>query len=194
MTLQDAYATLKIDKKKRTVVLKELQKLNLEKITAGIHASDGNQVISDSGFKLIDVAVQNEFGNTWTLSKTARFFKNGKWWNIKKGTTIKIPATRFVSRILQEPNERRGVIDNYKACLKILLKYGQVGEGYTVKDFVKDVGSWMRDRIRAGIDEKKFEANAPLTIAIKGFDKRLFEKGTLYNAIKYRSKKVRIEG
>ena len=26
MTLQDAYATLKVDKKKRTVVLKELQK------------------------------------------------------------------------------------------------------------------------------------------------------------------------
>lgn len=194
MTLQDAYATLKVDKKKRTVVLKELQKLNLEKITAGIHASDGNQVVSDSGFKLIDVAVQNEFGNSWTLQKTARFFKNGKWWAIKKGTTINIPATRFVSRILQDPTERRNVIDEFKASLHILLKYGEVGEGYTVRDLVKDVGSWMRDRIRAGIDDKIFKPNAPLTIAIKGFDQRLFEKGTLYNAIKYRSQKAKVEG
>ena len=192
MTLQDAYATLKIDKKNRTVILKELQKLNLEKITAGIHAADGNQIVSDSGFKLIDVAVQNEFGNSWILNKTARFFKNGKWWTIKKGTTINIPATRFVSRILQDPNEKRGVIEEFKASLHILLKYGKYG--YTVRDLVKDVGSWMRDRIRAGIDEKMFEPNAPMTIAIKGFDQRLFEKGTLYNAIKYRSKKARVEG
>ena len=99
MTLKDAYATLKVDKKKRTVVLEELQKLNLEKITAGIHAAEGNQVVSDSGFKLIDVAVQNEFGNSWTLQKTARFFKNGKWWAIKKGTTINIPATKFVAPV-----------------------------------------------------------------------------------------------
>lgn len=194
MTLQDAYATLKVEKKKRTVVLKELQKLNLEKITAGIHAADGNQVVSKSGFKLIDVAVQNEFGNRWVLKKTVRFFKNGKWWAIKKGTTINIPATRFVSRIMEDPNERRGVIEEFKTCLYILLKYGKVGEGYTVRDLVKDVGSWMRDRIRAGIDEKMFEPNAPLTMMIKGFDQRLFEKGTLYNAIKYRSKKAKVEG
>lgn len=191
MTLQNAYATLKVDKKNRTVVLKELQKLNLEKITAGIHAADGNQVVSESGFKLIDVAVQNEYGNSWTLNKTARFFKNGKWWTIKKGTTINIPATRFVSRIIQEPSEKRGIIEEFKASLHILLKYPK---DYSVRDLVKDVGSWMRDRIRAGIDEKMFEPNAPMTIAIKGFDQRLFEKGTLYNAIKYRSKKAKVEG
>ena len=194
MTLKDAYATLKVDKKKRTVVLEELQKLNLEQITAGVHAADGNQIVSKSGFKLIDVAVQNEFGNRWVLKKTVRFFKNGKWWVLKKGTTINIPATKFVSRILQDPTEKRNVIDNFKACLHILLKYGEVGEGYNVRDLVKDVGSWMRDRIRAGIDKKMFEPNAPMTMMIKGFDQRLFEKGTLYNAIKYRSKKAKVEG
>jgi hypothetical protein len=100
-----------------------------------------------------------------------------------------------ISRILStSPIERRGVIEEFKTCLYILLKYGKVGEGYTVRDLVKDVGSWMRDRIRAGIDEKMFEPNAPMTIAIKGFDQRLFEKGTLYNAIKYRSKKAKVEG
>lgn len=194
MTLQDAYATLKVNKKKRTVVLKELQKLNLEKITAGIHAADGNQVVSDSGFKLIDVAVQNEFGNSWTLPRTVRFFKNGKWWAIKKGTTINIPATRFVSRIIQDQTEKTYLLANFKAELSILLDYGQDGKFYSIRKFIKGVGSYMVNRIRQGIDSKIFEPNAPMTIAIKGFNQRLFEKGTLYNAIKYRSKKAKVEG
>ena len=192
MTMQENYAQLKIDKKKRTVVLKELQKLNLEQITAGVHAADGKQVVGDNGFKLIDVAVQNEYGNSWTMPRTVRFFKNGKWWTIKKGTLIKIPATKFVSRIIQDPMERRYIVDSFKASLHILLNYGKYG--YTVKDLIKEVGSDMRDAIRRNIDLKIFQPNAPMTIAIKGFDKRLFEKGTLYNSIKFRSKKGKVEG
>lgn len=194
MTLRQAYATLKIEKKKRTLVFKELQQLNMEKITAGIHAADGQQKVSKNGFKLIDVAVQNEYGNSWITKKTVRFFKNGRWWAIKKGTKIKIPATRFVSRIIQDPNEKRSLIDNFKAELHILFKYGEGGKFYSVKDVVKNIGSYMRDRIKNGIDKKIFVPNAPMTIAIKGFDKRLFETGTLYNAIKFRSKKARVEG
>lgn len=194
MTLQQGYATLKIEKKKRTLVFKELQQLNMEKITAGIHAADGQQKVSESGFRLIDVAVQNEYGNSYTVNKTRRFFKNGKWWTIKKGTNINIPATRFVSRIIQDPNEKRSLIDNFKAELHILFKYGEGGKFYSVKDVIKNIGSYMRDRIKNGIDKKIFIPNAPMTIAIKGFDKRLFEIGTLYNAIKFRSKKARVEG
>lgn len=194
MTLQDAYAQLKIDKKNRTMVLKELRQIDMERITAGIHASDGQQVVSESGFKLIDVAVQNEYGNSYTTKKTQRFYKNGKWWTIKKGTNIRIPATRFVSRIIQEPNEKRSLIDNFKAELHILFKYGENGKFYSIKDVVKNVGSYMRDRIRYGIDKKIFEPNRPLTVAIKGFDQRLYETGKLYNSIKYRTKKARVEG
>lgn len=194
MTLDDAYAKLKINKKNRNVVLTELRQLNLEKITAGIHASDGKEVISGSGFKLIDVAVQNEFGNSWTLDKTIRFFKKGKWWIIKKGKTINIPTTRFVSRIIEDINERKNLINEFKVSLYLLLKYGESGNKKDLREFITDIGSYMRDRIRAGIDEKMFEPNAPLTIAIKGFDKRLFEEGTLYNAIKFRSRKAKVEG
>ena len=194
MTLRQGYATLKIEKKKRTLILKELQQLNMEKITAGIHAADGQQKVSDSGFRLIDVAVQNEYGNSWITKKTQRFFKNDKWWTIKKGTNIKIPATRFVSRIIQDPNEKRSLIDNFKAELHILLNYGEGGKLYSVRELVKNIGSYRRDRIKNGIDKKIFDPNAAMTIAIKGFDKRLFETGTLYNAIKYRSKKARVEG
>ena len=73
-----------------------------------------------------------------------------------------------------------------------MLNYGKYG--YTVKDLIKEVGSDMRDAIRRNIDLKIFQPNAPMTIAIKGFDKRLFEKGTLYNSIKFRSKKAKVEG
>ena len=194
MTLKDAYATLKVEKKKRTLVLKELQELNLEKITAGIHATDGKQEVSDNGFKLIDVAVQNELGNSWTMPRSVSFFKNNKWWYLKKGTVINIPATRFVSRIMEEPNEKRAIIDNFKAEMHILLKYGESGKFYSIKQAVKNIGSFMRDQIRSGIDRKIFAPNSPMTIAMKGFDKRLFNTGTLYNAIKFKSKKARVEG
>ena len=193
MTLQDAYAKLKIEKKSRILLTKELRKINMEKVTAGIHARDGQLKVSDSGFRLIDVAVQNEFGNRWVLKKTVRFFKNGKWWVIKKGTTINIPATRFVSRIVHVI-ERRNLIDYLKAELHILIRYGQNGKYYSAKDVVRNVGNYMKNRIKAGIDKKIFVPNALMTIAIKGFDQRLFEKGTLYNAIRYRSKKAKVEG
>lgn len=192
MTMRENYAKLHIEKKKRTIVLNELRQLHLEKITAGIHASDGKEVVSENGFKLIDVAVQNEYGNEYTVNKTRRFFKNGKWWTIKKGTTIKIPATHFITRIIQDPMERMNVMASFKASLHILLNYGKYG--YTVRDLIRDVGSTMRDAIKTSIDKRIFEPNSPMTIEIKGFDKRLFEKGRLYNAIKYRSKKAKVEG
>lgn len=193
MTLKDAYAKLKIEKKRRTLLTKELKKLDLESITAGIHAKEGKEVVSKSGFKLIDVAVQNEYGNSWTMPKTVRFKKNGQWWVIKKGTLINIPATRFITRIIHG-DERRMLIENLKAELYILIKYGQNGKFYSAKDVIRNVGQYMVNRIRAGIDQKMFLPNGPLTQAIKGFDKRLFETGTLYNAIKFRSKKARVEG
>ena len=192
MTFQDLHAKCKVNKKERQLLLKQLRDLNLEKITAGIHSSEGKQVIDENGTRLIDIAVQNEYGNSWVMPKTVRFFKNGKWWTIKKGTRITIPATHFVTRIIQDVKERNSIIDSVKAYLHILIKYGKYG--YTIKDFVKDVGTDMKNAIKRNIDEKIFKPNSPLTIAIKGFDKRLFEKGTLYNAIKYRSKKARVQG
>ena len=192
MTMRENYAKLIADKKKRTLLMRELRQLHLERISAGIHKADGQQVVSDNGFRLIDVAVQNEYGNSWTLKQTVSFRQNDKWYHLKKGTRIEIPATHFVSRILQDPTERRNLIDVFKANLHILLKYGNVGEGYTVKEFIKDVGSYMQQAIKSGIDRKIFKANAPMTIDIKGFDQRLYDKGLLYKSIKYRSKKAKV--
>lgn len=192
MTMRENYAKLIADKKKRTLLMRELRQLHLERISAGIHKADGQQVVSDNGFRLIDVAVQNEYGNSWTLKHNISFMKNNKWYHFKEGARIEIPATHFVSRILQDPTERRNLIDVFKANLHILLKYGNVGEGYTVKEFIKDVGSYMKQAIKSGIDSKIFEENALMTIDAKGFDKRLYEKGLLYKSIKYRSKKAKV--
>lgn len=192
MTMRENYAKLKVDKKKRTLLMRELRQLHLERISAGIHKADGQQVVSDNGFRLIDVAVQNEYGNSWTLKQTVSFMQNDKWYHLKKGTRIEIPATHFVSRIIQDPTEKRNLIDVFKANLHILLKYGNVGEGYTVKEFIKDVGRYMQQAIKSGIDSKIFKANAPMTIDIKGFDQRLYDKGLLYKSIKYRSKKAKV--
>ena len=192
MTMRENYAKLIADKKKRTLLMRELRQLHLERISAGIHKADGKQVVSDNGFRLIDVAVQNEYGNSWTLKQTVSFMQNDKWYHLKKGTRIEIPATHFVGRIVQDPTEKRNLIDVFKANLHILLKYGNVGEGDTVREFIKDVGSYMKQAIKSGIDRKIFKANAPMTIDIKGFDQRLYDKGLLYKSIKYRSKKAKV--
>ena len=51
----------------------------------------------------------------------------------------------------------------------------------------------MMNMIKSFIDKKEFQPNAPMTIEGKGFDKRLYDKGLLYNCIKWRSRKQRSE-
>lgn len=188
------YASLKVEKSKRTALLKELRKLDREEITAGIHKAEGNKQINDKGVKLIDIAVQNNYGNEWTMPRTVRFQKNGKWFVIKKDTLIKIPATRFVTRLIENQNERSMLFDYVKAMLHIQFSNANRFSEIKIKDTVKDIGVYMRDRIKSYIDDKIFEPNAPMTIEVKGFDQSLKEKGRLYNAIKYKSKKAKQSG
>ena len=60
---------------------------------------------------------------------------------------------------------------------------------YTATAVARDIGRFMEEMIKWFIDAKQFEPNAPMTIEGKGFDKRLFDKGKLYNAIKYKVRK-----
>ena len=123
------------------------------------------------------------------MPRTVRFQKNDKWFVIKQGTTIKIPATRFIGRLVQNYSERRFLIDVVKAELHLVLKKYQTGP-----DAVRNIGKFMRDRIRGYILNKEFSPNAPMTIEAKGFDQRLFEKGRLVNSIRYGSKKAKQNG
>lgn len=192
MGFQGSYAKLIKDNKNRLVLFEELQKLNREEISAGIHKTEGSQVVDEKGTKLIDIAVQNNYGNEWTMSETVRFKKNDKWFAIKKGTHIKIPATRFITRILENRSEKEYLITAINSYIAIQLsKANRFGE-IRVSDTVRQIGQFMCERIRSYIDDKAFEPNAPMTVEAKGVDQRLKDKGLLYNSIKYKSKKSKV--
>lgn len=161
-----SYAELKKDTKNRIALLQELKALDKESITAGIHKSEGRQTVGESGTKLIDIAVQNEYGNEWTMPKTVCFQKNGKWYAIKRNTHIKIPATHFIGRMLTDTGERRALLDDFKAGIHMVLK-----GIWKSSDAVKSSGAYMRDRLKSFIDKKIFTSNSPMTIEVKGFDK-----------------------
>lgn len=191
MSFIKPYAELQKNSKNRMAFLKELRKLDREEISAGIHKSDGAKPINEKGTKLIDVAVQNHYGNEWLMPRTVRFKRNGRWFYIKRDTYIKIPATRFVSRLIENQRERQMLINEVMALLWIQFsKANRFGE-IKISDTVRDIGRYMRDRIKGYIDDKIFTSNAPMTIEAKGFDQRLKDKGFLYDNIKWRSKKTR---
>lgn len=194
MAFDRPYANLKVDKKNRLAVEKQLKELHLEKITAGIHKEHGATMVSKNA-RLIDIAVQNEYGNGWVMPRTVRFYKNGKWWIIKKGTTIRIPATHFVGRLVQDTGYRAGLITEIQASIHMMLApyNGYDSKKETAADVTRGIGRYMVQMIKSFIDKKEFEPNKPLTQMIKGFDKRLYEKGLMYNSIKWRSKKQKGE-
>ena len=194
MTFDRPYANLKVDKKNRLAVEKQLKELHLEKITAGIHKEQGATMVSKNA-RLIDIAVQNEYGNEWVEPYTVRFQKNGKWFYIKKDTSIKIPATHFVGRLVQNTGYRAGLITEIQASIHMMLApyNGYDSKKETAKTVARDIGRYMMNMIKGFIDKKEFQPNAPLTIVGKGFDKRLYDKGLMYESIKWRSRKQKGE-
>ncbi len=188
---KEPYAKLLRQKSCREALLKELKKLDREVISAGIHKSDGAKVVGSDGVKLIDIAVQNHYGNEWIMPRTVRFQKNGKWFAIKKDTHIKIPAARFVSRLIENRQERVRLLEEVKADLHIQFSNANRFGEIKVSDTVKNIGQYMKNRIKSYIDDRVFETNAPMTVEAKGFDQRLKDKGLLYESIDWRSKKQR---
>lgn len=188
---KEPYAKLLRQKSCREALLKELKKLDREVISAGIHKSDGAKVVGSDGAKLIDIAVQNHYGNEWTMPRTVRFQKNGKWFAIKKDTHIKIPAARFVSRLIENQQERVRLLDEVQANLHIQFSNANRFGEIKISDTVKNIGQYMKNRIKSYIDDRVFEINAPMTVEAKGFDQRLKDKGLLYESIDWRSKKQR---
>lgn len=194
MAFERPYASLQIDKKNRVALEKQLKELGVERITAGIHKEQGAQMVGKNA-RLIDIAVQNEYGNEWVEQKTVRFQRNGKWFYIKKGTSIKIPATHFVGRLVQNTGYRAGLITEIQASIHMMLApyNGYDSKKETAADVTRGIGRYMVQMIKSFIDKKEFDNNAEMTIAAKGFDKRLYDKGTMYNVIKWRSKKQKGE-
>lgn len=198
MAFAAPYAQLKVDKHNRIALEEQLKEIGVTQITAGIHKTEGNQVLnSKKGIKLIDIAVQNEYGNEWVEPKTVNFpkdkySKDTEWFHIKKGTVIRIPATHFVTKIINDLRFRSGLLTEIQADIHMMLApYNGFDntKKYTASAVARDIGRYMEDMIKWFIDSKQFEPNAPLTIERKGFDKRLYDKGLLYNSIRYKVRK-----
>jgi hypothetical protein len=195
MAFSAPYASLKIDKERKIKLEKELRELGAERITAGIHKEQGAEMVGPNA-RLIDIAVQNEYGNEWQMPHTVHFEKNGEWYHIKKGTTIRIPATHFIGKLFQDNFYRDDIIGEVKLALHyIVAPYNGFDntKKATTKTAIRQIGRRMTELLKGFIDWKMFQPNAEMTIAIKGFDKRLYSEGTLYNAIKWRSKKQKGE-
>lgn len=193
MAFNRPYASLNVDKKNRIALEEQLKELGVQQITAGIHKEQGAQMVGNNA-RLIDIAVQNEYGNEWTEPRTVRFQKNGKWYAIKKDTRIKIPATHFIGRLVTDTYYRDDIIGEVKLALHyIVAPYNGYSytKRYNVKAGVRQVGKRMVELIKWFIDNKKYQPNAEMTINAKGFDKRLYDKGTLYESIKWRAKKAK---
>lgn len=200
MAFAAPYAQLKVDKKNRIALEEQLKEIGITQITAGIHKNDGHEIIdSKRGIKLIDIAVQNEYGNEWVEPKTVNFpkdkySKDTEWFHIKKSTVIRIPATHFVSKLINDMRYRATVVTEIQTDIHMMLApYNGYGgtKKYTASAVARDIGKHCEEMIKWFIDSKQFEPNAPMTIERKGFDKRLYDKGKLYNAIKYKFRKAK---
>lgn len=175
-------AFIKVDKRNRTLLLRHLKLLDGLAATAGIQKEEGRTIISQ-GFRMIDLAVQNEFGISYVVNKTRRFFSPfvGEWFTLKKGTSITIPATRFVSRIIINKKIRQKIVKAVaQEYQRLLLRKT------TAKRAMQKISEFMANEIKLGIIGRdiKPKRNSPMTVRYKGFNHRLFARGSLLDAIK----------
>lgn len=82
-------------------------------------------------------------------------------------------------------------MDEVQANLHIQFSNANRFGEIKISDTVKNIGQYMKNRIKSYIDDRVFEINAPMTVEAKGFDQRLKDKGLLYESIDWRSKKQR---
>lgn len=173
--------------KKRDVRLKDVplfyKELMENKVSVGVHKEQGQENLHK--------ALWNEFGSSYVLQRNKRRKKaNGEWVTIPKGSLIITPARPFLRLtlktssinliedcFLQKINESiRGGLHAPKTSAKSVLK--EVGEGGQAAQWI-NMEEWTQKL-----------PNAQLTIDIKGFDHPLFKTGKLFNAIKYKIRKV----
>lgn len=166
---------------------KYFQSLTNNKISVGVHKDKGQDSINKMKW--------NEFGTNHIAKKDYRFFKNGKWWTIKRGSDIRIPARPVVRMYLY-----RSTLDNinmsYQNDIDIEKKsklrnpiqsaekvQSQLGEQCVVLQRQKmSMGGFAQIDTKG----KNTESNTPLTSQIKGFNQPYFETGDLIGKIDYK--------
>lgn len=172
--------------KKRDINLTNLAKfykgLMENKLSVGLHKEQGSHNV-EKGF-------WNEFGATpFVLAKPMRKkLADGTYTRLEKGTILHIPPRPFI-RLYLYPEKQQRVFKEYKTSYEMCLKEGIKRPNSSVKKVLDNVGFVAVNEIHNLILSKTLLSNAPLTIAIKGFDFPLFKTGSMVNAIKHKVRK-----
>ena len=172
--------------KERDVRLKDIPKfykeLSNKKLTVGVHHEQGKHNV--------EKAVWNEFGKTVILdSPLKKRLATGNYVTLNAGTVLNTPARPFV-RLYFYPDRfdrmKRAFSDKLSESFRVGLKdYRQ--KANDVWQIMGHTGRFeMRDII---LSNTVLLPNAPLTVAIKGFDYPLVKEGEMVNAIDYKVRK-----
>lgn len=174
-----------IEIKKGGISLKALEKFykSLEKhnVTVGIHKAEGSKQVGNNNFTLIKNACIQEFGNTQVVKKSRRFRSpmTGKWFFIKKGTEMTVPARPFV-RIFNNSKEKKDLTGAFKNQIEIYSKSNDI------KSVYDGVGFLAKARMRERIYGHKIKpANSTMTKEFKGSSTPLYMTGALVSSIKH---------
>lgn len=153
------------------------QTLSENKMSIGVH--------KDRGQNNLQKAFWNEFGTTIKLDRPLKKkLASGKFIRLAEGTVIHTPARPFVRLTL------------YPESVKIIKDYFAQEMGYKIKGKLKNPKTSARNLLqdtadfsakqmkKIADDSSNYLPNAPLTIAIKGYDYPLHKTGKLVDSIK----------
>lgn len=178
----------KIEFKKRDIRLQDIPKfyqgLVENKVSVGVHREQGSHNV--------DKAFWNEFGGgTFTLSTPMRKkLADGSWVRLDAGTTLRMPARPFI-RLYLRPENIRLIRECYLSKINDSFQSGLKAPKTDAKEVLNEVGEGGKVAQWTNMEEWTTKLpNAPLTVAIKGFNHPLFDTGKMFNAIKYKVRKI----
>lgn len=159
---------------------KMYNKLALHYVSVGVHRKEGQEVINivdGKPYTMIKNACVQEFGATRTIKKSIRFKSpyTGKWFYIKKGTTIRIPARIFIRIFSQNKQLQKELTQTFKESIET-YKFAH--------PIYENVGEYAKLKMKSRIIAKQVKPkNAPMTVEYKGFNHPLVLTGKLMGAI-----------
>lgn len=173
--------------KRRDVRLKDVPlfytELMQNKVSVGVHREQGQENLQK--------ALWNEFGSYYTLQRNVRKrLANGHYVTLKAGSKILTPARPFL-RLTLKPSNMQLIQECYEHKINESIRGGLHAPKASASGVLKEVGEGGQVAQWSNMEEwKERLPNAQLTIDIKGFDHPLFKTGKLFNAIKYKIRKV----
>lgn len=173
---------------KRDVEIKDIpifyKTLTENKISVGVHKEQGRHNV--------EKALWNEFGVAPFRLATPMKKKlaNGKFVKLLPETVLQIPARPFV-RLYLHPSSLENFRKYYEQEMNYKFLSGLKTPAQDAKNLLNDVSDFTEEQMKKNVVEgNDLKRNAPLTIAIKGFDYPLVETGKMLKSIKGKVEKI----